>query len=232
MPDAPMEKQLLDFILVPAGLAAMAGYHIWLLRRVLRHPTETFIGLNAISRRIWVQAMMEDPMKTGVLAVQTLRNNIMASALMASTAIMLCSLITVLITGGSAAGNSMDSIKFFAILLCFLLSFLLNVQSVRYFSHASILINVPVKSQWRPTAATAYVAGAVNMGGYFWSMGLRVCYFSFPLFFWIFGPIPMAACCLVLIGVLYFLDIYSGGRDGGDGGEGAEGMACVSDGRF
>ncbi|KAM7478336.1 hypothetical protein LguiA_026549 [Lonicera macranthoides] len=35
------------------------------------------------------------------------------------------------------------SAKFCSILVCFLVTFLLNVQSIRYYSHASILINVP-----------------------------------------------------------------------------------------
>ncbi|KAH7538355.1 hypothetical protein FEM48_Zijuj03G0190800 [Ziziphus jujuba var. spinosa] len=97
----------------------------------------------------------EDPLKTGVLAVQTLRNNIMASTLLASTAIILSFLIAVLMTSGSkdrstffVFGDRSDfsfSIKFFCILVCFLVAFLLNVQSTRYYSHASILINVPFK---------------------------------------------------------------------------------------
>ncbi|PKA46136.1 hypothetical protein AXF42_Ash015427 [Apostasia shenzhenica] len=225
-----MAKQELDFILVPIGLAAMVGYHLWLLLCILHRPTRTVIGINAINRRIWVCAMMEDPLKNGVLAVQTLRNNIMASTLMASTAIMLSSLVAVLMTGGgsgtSAAASTSPtvshSVKFFAILLCFLLAFLLNIQSVRYYSHASTLINVPVRFHWQRRGAPEYVAAAVNRGSYFWSLGLRACYFSFPMFLWIFGPIPMASCCFILVVVLYYLDMYAEWVDGEDGGEGDE----------
>ncbi|KAL2556320.1 hypothetical protein Fot_01059 [Forsythia ovata] len=94
-----MEKQFLDYVLVPIGLLLMVSYHIWLLHQILKHPNRTIVGFNAINRRLWVRAMMEDPSKNGVLAVQTLRNNIMASTLLASTAIMLSSLIAVLMTG-------------------------------------------------------------------------------------------------------------------------------------
>ncbi|XP_059628890.1 uncharacterized protein LOC132271511 [Cornus florida] len=219
-----MEKQILDYVLVPSGLLVMVAYHIWLLYQIIKHPTRTVIGINDINRRFWVRAMMEDASRNGILAVQTLRNNIMASTLLASTAIMLSSLIAVLMTNsggyrsaGFAFGDGSQlgySIKYFSILVCFLVAFLFDVQSIRYYSHASILINVPFKkmspeqSQLSSHHLTAeYVGRTVNRGSYFWSLGLRAYYFSFPLFLWIFGPIPMFLCCFVLVFMLYFLDV-------------------------
>ncbi|RWR89504.1 DUF599 domain-containing protein [Cinnamomum micranthum f. kanehirae] len=211
-----MERKYLDLVLVPMGLALMLGYHVWLCYRIVKHPTKTLIGTNSISRWIWVRTMMEDSPKNGVLAVQTLRNNIMASTLMASTAIMLSSVISVLMmNSGGVEGHVFVygdtsklgfSIKFFSILACFLVAFLMNVQSIRYYSHASILINVPVKDN-KPNLTVDYVGRTVNRGSYFWSLGLRAFYFSFPLFLWVFGPIPMFLCCLVLVFLLYFIDV-------------------------
>lgn len=163
---------------------------------------------------------MQDTGKNGVLAVQTLRNNIMASTLLATTAIMLISLIAVLManTGsgmsevrqhGIVYGDRSElglSIKFFSILVCFLVAFLMNVQSIRYYSHASILINVPLRRK-TSSLSPEYVVRAVNRGSHFWSVGLRGFYFSLPLFLWIFGPIPMFMCCLALVFLLYFLDV-------------------------
>jgi multisubunit Na+/H+ antiporter MnhF subunit len=54
-----MEKKILDQILVPSGLIVMVAYHLWLLYRIIKHPTKTVIGVNSINRRLWVQAMME-----------------------------------------------------------------------------------------------------------------------------------------------------------------------------
>ncbi|ONK59058.1 uncharacterized protein A4U43_C08F2550 [Asparagus officinalis] len=219
-----MEKQELDYVLVPLGIGLMVAYHFWLLFRVISQPTKTVIGINAINRRLWVRTMMKD-FKNAVLAVQTFRNNIMVSTLMASTAITLSSLIAVLMTNGSLIhdsqtlfiGNKSDlnnSIKFFSILVCFLLAFLMNVQSIRYYSHANILINVPIAKN--RAVAVNYVARALNRGGYFWSIGLRAYYFSFPLFLWVFGPIPMFVCCVVMVFVLYFLDVNTDGGGGED----------------
>ncbi|KAJ7965198.1 DUF599 domain-containing protein [Quillaja saponaria] len=217
-----MEKKFIDYIVVPSGLFVLVAYHTWLLCRIVKQPTKTVIGLNAINRRFWVQAMMEEVSRNGVLAVQSLRNNIMASTLLASTAIMLSSLIAILMTSGNQTQSAAIfifgdrsqlcfSIKFFCILVCFLTAFLMNVQSVRYYSHASILINVPIKKM-SPNHSyhilTAEdVATIVNKGSYFWSLGLRAFYFSFPLFLWIFGPIPMFLSCFVLVLMLYFLDV-------------------------
>ncbi|RDX97385.1 hypothetical protein CR513_19842 [Mucuna pruriens] len=205
-----MEKKVLDIILVPSGLLVMLAYHFWLLHRIIRHPTKTVIGVNAINRRFWVQAMMEDVSKNGVLAVQSLRNNIMASTLLASTAIMLSSLIAVLMSSENERKSVVSevfgdrselglSIKFFSIL------------SIRYYSHATILINVPFKKvspNLRHQMLTAeYVATTVNRGSYFWSLGLRAFYFSFPLFMWLFGPIPVFFSSFALVFMLYFLDV-------------------------
>ncbi|XP_068664557.1 uncharacterized protein [Aristolochia californica] len=212
-----MRKQILDYVLVPLGLIVMTGYHAWLFYRVMKHPTKTVMGINAINRKLWVRTMMEDPMKNGVLSVQTLRNNIMASTLLASTAIMLSSLIAVLMTNNSRGtsvfpvngmvyGDTSElgfSIKYFAILVCFLVAFLMNVQSIRYYSHASILINVPPRFG---SLSAEYVARAINRGSLFWSLGLRGFYFSFPLYLWIFGPIPMLSSSFFLVFLLYFLD--------------------------
>lgn len=167
---------------------------------------------------------MQDPIKNGVLAVQTLRNNIMASTLMASTSIMLCSLITVLMTNYTNNENKANidncegvaKANYFSILLCFLVSFLLNIQSVRYYSHASILINVPPKCHGERGRASEYVASMVNRGSFCWSLGLRACYFSFPLFLWVLGAMATVASSLVMVVVLYFLDIY---LDWGEQGE-------------
>ncbi|GER33454.1 hypothetical protein STAS_09593, partial [Striga asiatica] len=229
-----MGKEILDYVLVPAGLAVMIVYHLWLLRQIIRRPSTTVLGVNAVNRRLWVRAMMEDTAKNGVLAVQTLRNNIMASTLLATMSITLSSVMAVLMSRGggphlSTSDNNNNnsnkklgfSIKFFSIQVCFLIAFLMHVQSIRYYSHASMLINVPsdigrgkgvVGPGFEDRVTVEYVCGTVNRGSYFWSLGLRAFYFSFPLFLWIFGPIPMVSCCVLLVFLLYFLDFILDSR--------------------
>ncbi|CAO2165966.1 unnamed protein product [Urochloa humidicola] len=230
-----VREERLDLVLVPLALAALLGYHLWLLYAILRHPTRTVIGLNAISRKRWVAAMLANTEKNGVLAVQTLRNNIMASTVLATTAITLVSVISVFIGVTSPASSSSSSskqqapprlvygskagevfaAKYLAVSLCFMLAFVCNVQAIRLYAHASFLLGgLPPggpgeeETQTREEFA-AYVARTVNRGSYAWSLGLRAFYVSLALFLWTFGPIPMLACSVLMCGLLYFLDTTS-----------------------
>ncbi|KAB1223790.1 hypothetical protein CJ030_MR2G012901 [Morella rubra] len=214
-----MEEKQLDYVLVPFGLLVLGLYHVWLLVTILRFPKKTVIGLNSQSRHQWVFSMMTDPLKDGLLVVQTIRNNIMASTLLATTAITLGSLISVFVSSTSHTsttssrliyGNkssTLSAMKYFSILLCFLLAFLFNVQSIRYYAHVSFLATVPAAKDNKESIE--YVVGVLNRGSCFWSLGLRAFYLSFPLFLWIFGPIPMFICCCVMSCILYFLDTTS-----------------------
>ncbi|KAI9102136.1 hypothetical protein K1719_023646 [Acacia pycnantha] len=221
-----MEEKLLDFILVPSGLLVLLSYHLWLRRRIINNPTKTVVGVNTINRRLWVREMMEDVSKNGVLAVQSLRINIMASVFVASMAIMMSSFLAVTVWMSYSGvveqrqvmimlyGNRSQqclSIKFFAILVCFMVAFLMNVQSIRYYSHASILINVPFKKECpnieHQMLTSDYVAAAFSRGSHFWSLGVLALYFSFPMFMWLFGPILMFVSCFALVFTFYFLDV-------------------------
>lgn len=157
-------------------------------------------------------------MKNGVLAVQTVRNSIMASTVLATTAISLATAVSVFVNASSSPsvspfvyGNTSAtaySVKYFAISLCFFTAFLLLVQSIRYYSHASFLLThaaTPTELDVEPV----YVAWTLNRGTLFWSMGLRAFYLSFALFLWIFGPIPMLASSVAICAALFFLDFTS-----------------------
>ena len=157
--------------------------------------------------------VVQDVSKNGILAIQTLRNNLMASIRLASIATMLSSVIAVLMSSGNQDKSALlvfgdrseldfsIKFKFSSILVCFLVTLLFSVQSMRYYSHASFLITIVPHEHHK-----AYVAKTVIKGSYFWSLGLRAFYFSFPLFLWIFGPIPMFLSCFVLVILLYSLD--------------------------
>ncbi|KGN64154.1 uncharacterized protein LOC101217102 [Cucumis sativus] len=193
-----MEVKGLEYLMVPLGFAVLVSYHLWLIITIYRRPKRTVIGINAESRRQWVSTMISDPAKNGVLAVQTIRNNIMASTLMATTTITIGSLISVFVSSTSSTG------KYRYIVLCFLVAFLCNVQSIRYYAHASFLVTLPDGE-----GRKEYLAAILNRGSLFWSLGLRAFYFTIPLFLWIFGPLSMFASCYLITFVLYFLD-YTG----------------------
>ncbi|XP_028095197.1 uncharacterized protein LOC114295200 isoform X1 [Camellia sinensis] len=221
-----LEGVELEHVLIGLGMGVLGLYHGWLVFTIRHNPKRTVIGLNAESRHQWVFSMMADPLKNGVLIVQTIRNNIMASTLLATTAITLCSLISVYVSNESNSNhNSLSSssssqllnvgdrtpiassLKYFAILFCFLVAFLCNVQCIRYYAHVSFLATLPTSKDRRESIE--YVVANLNRGCLFWSLGLRAFYLSFPLFLWLFGAIPMFICCCVMAFLLYFLDTTS-----------------------
>jgi hypothetical protein len=53
-----VREEKLDLVLVPLALAVLACYHLCLLYTILRHPTRTVIGVNALARKRWVAVMM------------------------------------------------------------------------------------------------------------------------------------------------------------------------------
>lgn len=211
-----MSNEYLEYILVGAGLLVLGLYNGWLLYTIIRFPKKTVIGLNAESRRQWVYAMMSDP-KNGVLAVQTIRNNLMASTGLATISITLSSLISAYVSSTSSTtltgsynttttttSSTIYTLKYFAILLCFLLAFFGFMQNIRYYAHVSFLINSP--SPRGRKHHVDYVAKILDRGSHFWSLGMRAFYVAFPLLIWIFGPLPMLLCSCFMTFVLYFLD--------------------------
>ncbi|KAK9714072.1 hypothetical protein RND81_06G069900 [Saponaria officinalis] len=203
-------ERYLDYILVPSGLFVMIAYHAWLLFNITRRPSRTVIGLNTMCRHRWVYNIMSDQTKNGILGVQTLRNNLMASTLLATISITLSSLIGAVISSSSKPSDvtyTIHQVKYFSVLICFLAAFFCNMQCVRYYSHSSFLLNVPLPDG--KDEFIEYVAQTLNRGSLFWSLGLRAFYFSFPLLLWIFGPIPMFACSCLISFSLYFLDTAS-----------------------
>ncbi|KAL2934135.1 GTPase Era [Bienertia sinuspersici] len=153
--------------------------------------------------------VMWNPEKNSVLAVQTIRNNLMASTLLATIAITLSSLISALVSSSNSLMYTVHTTKYLSVLICFLVAFFCNMQCTRYYAHVSFLLNVPPSCEEGRDEFIEYVAQQLNRGGLFWSLGLRAFYFSFPLLLWIFGATAMLACSLLMAVLLYFLDSAS-----------------------
>ncbi|PAN35060.1 hypothetical protein PAHAL_6G176900 [Panicum hallii] len=209
-----LEKGSLDLVLVPCGLVVMLSYHLLLLYRILRHPSTTVIGYENHNKAAWVRRMVRAaPDETG-LALSVISGNISASTNLASLSIALGSLIgawissttkvfmTELVYGDRSQATA--TVKYISLLVCFLASFTCFIHSARYYVQASFLITT-----LNSDVPADYVQHAVIRGGNFWSMGLRALYFATTLLMWIFGPIPMFACSLLMVVILHMLDTNS-----------------------
>ncbi|CAI7781310.1 unnamed protein product [Closterium sp. NIES-54] len=162
---------LLDAVLVPAGLLLLASYHAWLVTQIKRRPLATVLGVAHTNRRTWVQCVMKESNATnGMLAVQSLRNSIMACVLLASTsatgAVAIATILTSIrldnlqetlssMTIGSASSDLL-LLKVFCIFLCFLFAFLCHTQAIRFLSHVNFLITIPIDSETSPGLSISY----------------------------------------------------------------------------
>ncbi|XP_068638508.1 uncharacterized protein [Aristolochia californica] len=210
-------KSYLDLILVPLGFILSLVYHAWLWHRVRTRPMSTIIGTNASGRRLWVIAMMKDNDKKNVLAVQTLRNAIMGSTLMATTSILLSSGLAALISSTysikkplndsvyGAHGELMVALKYVTLLLIFLFSFVCYSLSIRFINQVNFLINTPQVDSF--SVSPEYVAELLEKGFILNTVGNRLFYAALPLLLWIFGPILVFLCSVTMIPVLYNLDV-------------------------
>jgi uncharacterized membrane protein len=199
------------------SLSLFTAYHLYVRWRLRNEPLHTVHAVNRLSRRQWVNTVMKSG-KMDVLAVQTLRNSVMASSFMASTAILL--IIGVLTLANSAdrgssvwhalnvAGTTEDTLLAWKLLLLlsdFFIAFFSFSMAVRFFNHVGYMINIPAELGIA-ALSPLQVAAFLNRAGNFYSYGTRAFYYCVPLVFWIFGPQFMVIATVVLIPCLYVFD--------------------------
>jgi uncharacterized membrane protein len=208
---------MIDLAALVLSIATIAGYHGVLHLKIRHNPFYTVHAVNVAARSAWVKAVMESG-KADVLAVQTLRNSVMASSFMASTAILL--LIGALsLTSTSdhssqlwhalnVSGATTDAVlawKLMFLVLDFFIAFFCFAMAVRFYNHVGYMVSIPLGSGQQPVSpavATAYL----NRAGLFYLLGIRSFFYSVPLVFWMFGPTFMVAATVVLVAALYPLD--------------------------
>jgi len=78
---------LYETTLVLTTAVVFTVYHVHLYVKVHRAPLTTAIGVTNHARQMWVEGIIRD--KRDILAVQTLRNQVMAATFLASTAILI-----------------------------------------------------------------------------------------------------------------------------------------------
>ncbi len=210
----------LEFYLTSAAFFLVIVYHVRLAYMVRRHPLTTAIGITNHLRCHWVESIMEE--KRDILAVQTLRNWVMASSFLASTAILIClGLISV-----ASSPEKMAEItppppprvrehrvlwlfKLMVLICDFFITFFNFTLAIRYFNHVNFMINVPATLAHKITPQ--YVASILMSATFHYTAGMRGYYFGVLLVLWLFGPIWMLLGTVVMLVVLYRLDGKPGG---------------------
>ncbi|XP_062160209.1 uncharacterized protein LOC133867455 [Alnus glutinosa] len=212
------KKSYLDLVLVPLGFLITISYHVWLWHKVQTEPLTTTIGRNAHGRRFWVEAMMKDIEKKNILAVQTLRNMIMGSTLMATTSILVSAGLGAVISSTysvkkpindtiyGAHGEFMVALKYVSLLTIFLFSFFCHTLSIRFLNQVCLLISVPIAIDPVGIVTGEYLTELLEKGCLLNTVGNRLFYLAIPLLLWIFGPVLVFLCFAAMVPVLYNLD--------------------------
>jgi uncharacterized membrane protein len=204
-----------ETILVVSTAVVLIAYHTHLYLKVRRDPLKTAIGITNHARHMWVEGVIRD--KRDILAVQTLRNQVMAATFLASTAIIIC------LGSFSAAfrpgvfmevshvlnllGTKTETLWMFKLMLLgitFFVTFFNFSLCIRYYNHVGFMINTFQQND--ATVSAEAVTQVLNHGALHYTIGMRGFYLSVPLALWLFGPIWMLAGSLVLVAVLYRLD--------------------------
>lgn len=205
----------LELYLTSASFLLLIVYHLHLAYRVRRYPLTTSIGVTNHLRGHWVESIMAD--QRDILAVQTLRNWVMASSFLASTAILICLGIVSVAASPERMAEITPSLqelvrghralwlfKLMCLVVNFFVTFFNFTLAIRYFNHVNFMINVPSTLAHKITPD--YVAGILNHATFHYTAGMRGYYIGVLLVLWLFGPFWMLLGTVILLLVLYYLD--------------------------
>ena len=198
-----------------ATFLVLTIYHLYWVYQVHRSPFRTYLGLTRHLRHMWVESMMKE--KRDILAVQTMRNSIMASSFLASTAILVGLGLTSFIFKPGHLGEVPFDIalvfshmralflaKILLLILHFFFAFFSFTLAIRYFNQMNFMINVPIDCD--PMLTPEFVARTLDLGMTHYTLGMRAYYLAGVVTLWLFGPQWMFLGSLVLTFILYRLD--------------------------
>lgn len=203
-------------IVFPAlTFVVLTSYHLYWLYQVRRFPYRTYLGVTRHLRHMWVESIMTH--QRDILSVQTLRNVIMGSSFLASTAMLIgLGLLSLIFKPDYRAEIPFDftlifskmhmlfMVKIMVLVVHFFFAFFSFTLAIRYFNQVNFMINVPVECD--PQLNPAYVAHTLDLGMNHYTWGMRAYYLATVVALWIFGPLWMFLGSLVLIYILYRLD--------------------------
>lgn len=197
---------------------------MWFLYTLLRNSSFVVSGWTTHVRRQWVREIV----KTGnsILAVQTLRNWILASTFLATVSMFISfGLLQFIANLGSISNpdstntliaqiskDELLGVKTTIILVCNFVSFFSYSQSIRYFNHVGFAVNIPMNPSGDGiddgfSTTADHVGKLLNQGAKFFTLGMRGFYFSIPFVFWYFGSLSLIISTVVVLTFIYMGDL-------------------------
>ncbi len=204
-----------EIVFGTATFLLLTGYHVYWIIQVRKAPLQTYMGVTTHLRRVWVESIIAQ--KRDILSVQTLRNWIMASSFLASTAMIIgLGLLSFLFKPEHASEIPFDltlmfsrmrtllMAKLMVLMVHFFFAFFSFTLSIRYMNQVNFMINVPVDCD--PHLTPEFIAHTLDTGMAHYTLGMRAFYLSVPAALWLFGPLWMFLGSIILVFVLYKLD--------------------------
>uniref|UniRef100_M4EXX8 DUF599 domain-containing protein n=1 Tax=Brassica campestris TaxID=3711 RepID=M4EXX8_BRACM len=218
-----------DSVLVPLSVFIAVGYHVFLWNTFKHNPSRTSLGIDSSKRKSWFRDIKEGDDKTGMLAVQSLRNKKMVTILTASVSILILLSLAAVTNNAFKASHLFTTaddivfgsknptifvLKYASTSLLLAVSFFFSSLAVSYLMDANFLINAIAKKhegdcdyELTGTGSFREYTRLVLERGFFMAMiGNRVMCVSVPLWLWMFGPLPVCVSSLGLVWVLYQID--------------------------
>jgi uncharacterized membrane protein len=202
-----------DYAGMALFLVCTVVYHGFYAFWTSRHPLETVKGKIALYRRTWVKRILDRDEQ--MLAVQSLRNLLMTSSFMASSALLVIAVVLNYLLGitpgGAPAQPGDDLLKFKLLLLVVVYgyAFFSFLLSTRYLNHFTILVGADrdLIGSVEPVDAVTFLSNILNRAGNRFTMGQRAFYFSLPAVAWIVDARAFVALTLmVFVYLVVFLD--------------------------
>ncbi|XP_020596679.1 uncharacterized protein LOC110036548 [Phalaenopsis equestris] len=202
-----------DLVFVPLGIVVSTVYHCWLLVMVKKWPQRTTIGVGNSGQIMWVAAMLKENDKKNVLAVQSLRNNIMGSSLVASSSFLIC---CGLLAFTSTISDKRELVltnlnqvevshKSAVLILAFMAVFFCQTLSITFLAQLSLAINTLILPETKVTPEQLLTM--LTKGILLNTIANRLFFTAMPLVLWIYSPVLVFASTCGVIAVLYMTDI-------------------------
>ena len=195
----------------------MLIYYLYLKKRTHRLPNSSVQSVNAMIRERWVMMIMTRS-NMEILAIQTLRNSVMAASFMATTATLL--IVGVLnlsekigqwaenlhpLFSFCQSSNDLWQLKLGILLLSFAVAFYYFAMAIRFFNHVGYMINLPFDAA-TDNGLYQQTCAYLNKAGSYYTFGIRTFFFGLPIISWFFGAYFLLFSTVCLIAGLSLLD--------------------------
>jgi uncharacterized membrane protein len=204
-----LEAHAIDVVGLLFHVLAFTGYRVLQRKRGRRNPHATMQSRQAEIRAAWVDEVSSA--KNGILAVQTLRNAMMAALFFASnTMFLVIGSLTLMAQGHLGASWALldpqgiqpaplAQAKILVLLMTLLVAFFCFINAIRLFSHGSISVG-------SSTADADHITAQLDTAWRYQGLGVRCYYFGVPIMFWLFGTLWLVLSSLGALVLMHIFD--------------------------